>query len=155
MPLLAGESLDRRLKRKPPLTLLQIVRIARETAEGLAAAHQLGLIHRDIKPGNLWLEASKEDGNVFRRGKVLGFGLARVLDADDKLTRSGTVLGTPAFMSPEQAAGEVVDARADLWSLGVVMYKMLTGKNPFAKGDMLSTLSAVAVDEPTPLHEVN
>ena len=155
MPLLVGETLEQRLKRKPRLPLADVLRIARQSAEGLAAAHALGLVHRDIKPGNLWLEASRDGSPGFSRVKVLDFGLARIQDADDRLTRSGTVLGTPAFMAPEQAAGEEVDARSDLWSLGVVLYKMLSGTNPFARGDMLSTLSAVAVDEPTPIDELD
>ena len=155
MPLLVGETLEQRMKRKPPLGLSAILRIARQAAQGLAAAHDLDLVHRDIKPGNIWVEAKTDGSPGFRSVKILDFGLARLQDGEDRLTRSGTVLGTAAFMSPEQAAGSPVDARADLWSLGVVLYAMLAGKNPFSRGDMLSTLSAVAVDEPEPLRELN
>src|SRR6185312_7204925 len=124
MPLLRGEPLDERLKRAgdKPLPLRDIVRIGREVAEGLAAAHASGLIHRDIKPANVWLEG--ERGRV----KVLDFGLARAAREDTQLTQSGAIVGTPAYMAPEQARGETVDPRCDLFSLGSVLYQMCTGQ---------------------------
>jgi serine/threonine protein kinase len=112
---LEGAPLDKYLKNKGALPLALALRIAREMAEGLAAAHQQGLIHRDIKPGNVWLEAPK--GRV----KILDFGLARAAADDTHLTQSGAIVGTPAFMAPEQARGEKVDGRCDLFSLGVVL----------------------------------
>src|SRR5262249_46375847 len=96
MPLLAGEPLDRRLRRATPLPIDEVLRIGRQAAEGLAAAHAAGLIHRDIKPVNLWLE---DPGG---RVKLLDFGLARPMTARDGLTQAGTVLGSPGYMSPEQ-----------------------------------------------------
>ena len=147
MPLLRGESLDDRLKRErlPPAEAL---RIARETATGLEAARKRGLIHRDIKPANLWLE--EETGRV----KILDFGLARAAAGDAQLTQEGAILGTPAYMAPEQAGG-TADHRADLFSLGCVLYRMATGEAPFKGTDTISTLMAVATEEPRRPNEVN
>src|SRR6185295_943138 len=110
--------------------------VAREVAEGLAAAHARGLIHRDVKPENIWLEAGRgRDGAP--RVKLLDFGLVRVVaddgpDGDERtLTRHGMVLGTPHYMSPEQASGEEVDHRTDLFSLGCVLYRVVSGALPF------------------------
>jgi len=149
MEFLAGEPLDERLKRGPRLTITEIVRIGRETALGLAAAHQRGLIHRDIKPGNLWLEG--ERGRV----KILDFGLARAMGDQAHLTQSGAILGTPAYMAPEQAAGRVVDHRCDLFSLGCVLYRLCTREMAFKGDDTLAILSALALETPRPPHEVN
>src|SRR5207244_9192711 len=100
--------------------------VGKQSAEGLAAAHAAGLVHRDIKPANLWLEAPR--GRV----KILDFGLARLVAGEfTVLTQDGTILGTPAFMAPEQARGEVVDRRCDLFSFGCVFYRMVTGRLPF------------------------
>jgi hypothetical protein len=149
MQLLQGYPLDEYLRKKGGPGLAQILRIARETAAGLAAAHALGLVHRDIKPGNLWLEAPH--GRV----KVLDFGLAKPVDADVELTRSGAVVGTPAYMSPEQARGQKVDARADLFSLGVVLYRLTTGRLPFHGENTMAVLMALGTEEPTPVRELN
>ena len=158
MPLLQGESLDARLKREGRLPLAEVLRIGRETAEGLAAAHEHGLIHRDIKPANLWLEArlGEPGGSSPRfRVKVLDFGLARGGDGDAPLTQSGVVVGTPAYMAPEQARGERVDARGDLFSLGCMLYKLCTGATPFAAADAMAMLLALATETPKPVREVN
>src|SRR5581483_2272354 len=146
---LEGVPLDKYLKEKGALPLALAVRIARETAEGLAAAHKQGLIHRDIKPGNVWLEAPK--GRV----KILDFGLARAEADDTHLTQSGAIVGTPAFMAPEQARGERVNGRCDLFSLGVVLYRMTTGKQPFAGPTAMAVLTAIAVDTPASARSVN
>jgi serine/threonine protein kinase/lysophospholipase L1-like esterase len=144
MEFLAGEMLVERLEREEKLPLLEVVRIGREIAEGLAAAHATGLIHRDIKPANIWLEAPKN------RVKILDFGLARATSEDSHLTQQGTIMGTPAFMAPEQGRGETVDARADLFSLGVVLYRLCTGQQPFVGRDPVSTIVEVALHEPPP-----
>lgn len=156
MPLLKGEPLDALLKRSNgPLPIEQTVRIAREAAAGLAAAHDAGLIHRDIKPSNLWLEAPS--GRV----KVLDFGLAKASatssDAQDDthLTTCGTIVGTPAYMSPEQARGQTLDGRADLFSLGCVLYETLTGQRPFAGLDTMSILMSLASHTPAAPHTLN
>lgn len=146
---LEGAPLDRYLKNKGALPLPTALRIAREMAEGLAAAHKQGLIHRDIKPGNVWLEASR--GKV----KILDFGLARRDSEDTHLTQSGAILGTPAFMAPEQARAEKVDARSDLFSLGVVLYRMVTGKQPFSGSTTMAVLTSIAVDTPPPARQAN
>jgi WD40 repeat protein/predicted Ser/Thr protein kinase len=144
MEYLLGMPLDQFLKTRGELPLEQVLRIGRETAEGLAAAHELGLIHRDIKPANIWLEAPK--GRV----KILDFGLARAATDDEHLTGRGAILGTPAFMSPEQARGLKVDHRTDLFSLGVMLYRLTTGKMPFVGSGTMGVLTALAVDTPVP-----
>jgi serine/threonine protein kinase len=149
MQFLQGETLDDRLKRSAKITTADVLRIARETASGLAAAHKVGLIHRDIKPANLWLEA--ETGRV----KILDFGLARAAGDDAHLTKTGAIMGTPSYMAPEQAAGKAVDARADLFSLGCVLYRLCTGRLPFQGGDTIAVLVAVATEEPPPPRQVN
>ncbi len=149
MPLLRGEPLEARLRREKRLPLADVLRIARQTAEGLEAARRGGLVHRDIKPANLWLEEGT--GRV----KILDFGLARSHDDDRKrLTQLGALIGTPAYMAPEQAAGQG-DHRADLFSLGCVMYRMATGEPAFQEADMISTIAAVAADPVRPPREVN
>jgi serine/threonine protein kinase len=153
MPLLRGESLDARLKRQGRLPVAEAMRIARETAVGLAAAHNCRLVHRDIKPANIWLE-SGGDTSLAPRVKILDFGLARTAD-NAEVTQRGVVIGTPAYMAPEQARGETVDHRADLFSLGCVLYQMCTGEVPFKGRDVLSTLTALAVDRPRPPCDLN
>jgi serine/threonine protein kinase len=152
MPLLKGELLEARLNRERRLPIRDAVRIAREVAEGLAAAHQHNLIHRDIKPANLWLE-SVQRRNASDRVKILDFGLARMGDAG--LTTPGAVLGTPAYMAPEQAKGATVDYRCDLFSLGCVMYRMLTGERPFQGGEVFAVLMALTTVHPPPPNELN
>src|SRR5262249_37754850 len=122
MPLLLGETLAQRLRRQAILSPADVMRIGREIALGLDAAHRKGLIHRDIKPGNIWLES---DGD---RVKILDFGLARQVGTDTQITQEGVVVGTPAYMSPEQGRGLPLDGRSDLFSLGCVLYRMSTGR---------------------------
>lgn len=145
MKLLQGESLEARLSRKGGrLPLEEVLRIGREIAEALAAAHSRELIHRDIKPANIWLE---EDRN---RVKIVDFGLARGTGTDAHFTQTGAVIGTPSYMAPEQANGEEVDARCDLFSLGSVLYRISTGKLPFDGKDTMTVLMALATKTPTP-----
>ena len=157
MPFLKGEPLDVRMKRQKSLPLPEAIRIGREVAEGLAAAHEAGLVHRDIKPGNIWLEEDKSSGSrknsgatrIAGRVKILDFGLARLSSDNAHLTQSGAIMGTPAYMAPEQARGKPVDHRADLFSLGVMLYEMTTGQRPFSGQDTMSILTSLAIDEPT------
>jgi formylglycine-generating enzyme required for sulfatase activity/serine/threonine protein kinase len=144
MEYLKGEPLDQRLVRERKLPVPEVLRVGREIAEALGAAHNTGLIHRDIKPANIWLEAPRD------RVKLLDFGLAREITGDVQLTTQGVVLGTPAYMSPEQGSGDKVDARCDLFSLGVVLYRLCTGRLPFVGDDPVSTLMAILTQDPTP-----
>ena len=143
MEYVSGRSLQDRLDQNGPLELIQILRIGMQTAAGLAKAHAQGLIHRDIKPANILLE------NGVPRVKITDFGLARAVD-DASLTQSGVVAGTPQYMAPEQARGEPVDHRADLFSLGSVLYAMCTGQPPFRAGNTVAVLRQVAEETPRP-----
>jgi WD40 repeat protein/predicted Ser/Thr protein kinase len=149
MELLQGESLEARLNRERRLPIAEVLRIGREMALGLAAAHDRGLIHRDIKPGNTWLQAGT--GRV----KLLDFGLARPTDGEPGPTLASAVMGTPAYMSPEQAAGSTVDSRTDLFGLGCVLYQMATGHRPFGGKSVLSVLGQVATHTPPPVRDLN
>jgi serine/threonine protein kinase len=149
MELLQGESLGTRMDRQASVPLPEVLRLGREIACGLAVVHAQGLVHRDIKPDNIWLEAPRE------RVKILDFGLARLVHSDDRLTQAGTVMGTPSFMAPEQARGRQVDARCDLFSLGCILYTLGSGHMPFQAEDTMGMLTALAVDEPAPIHEHN
>jgi hypothetical protein len=142
MPFLQGETLGDRLGREGTLPTVEILRIGREIADGLAAAHALGVIHRDIKPANVWLEAGS--GRV----KLLDFGVARGVGADARLTQSGIIVGTPAYMAPEQARGEELDARCDLFSLGCVLYQCCTGRQPFPGEHALAALRSLELHRP-------
>jgi eukaryotic-like serine/threonine-protein kinase len=130
MPFIRGESLRDRLTREKQLPLDDALRIAREAADALESAHQEGIIHRDIKPENILLTGSAGSGHAL----VADFGIARALGSgDEKLTETGIAVGTPAYMSPEQASGQrELDPRTDVYSLGVVLYEMLAGETPFA-----------------------
>jgi WD40 repeat protein/serine/threonine protein kinase len=148
MQLVSGASLQDRLDSSGPLPVREIVRIGMQTAAGLAAAHAEGLIHRDVKPANILLEEPL--GNV----RLTDFGLARAAE-DVRLTQTGFVTGTPLYMSPEQARGEAVDHRADLFSLGSVMYAMCTGQPPFDGNSAFIVLKKVTEEPPRPIREVN
>jgi hypothetical protein len=153
MELLSGFPLDVYLKRKGRLTVAQALRVGSEAASGLAAAHAVGLVHRDIKPSNLWLEAPH--GRI----KLLDFGLAKPIEATGTtgrdLTTTGQVLGTPAYMSPEQARGEPMDHRSDLFSLGVVLYELCTGTRPFDRATAVASVIALATEPARPVRELN
>lgn len=148
MQFVAGASLQDRLDRTGPLHLPEILRIGAQTASGLAAAHAQGLVHRDVKPANILLE------NGVERVKLTDFGLARAAD-DASLTQTGVVAGTPQYMSPEQAEGNPVDARSDLFSLGSVLYAMCTGRPPFRGSTARSVLKRVVEDAAPPVREAN
>jgi serine/threonine protein kinase len=142
MPLVSGGSLQQRIDREGPLPLADAINIALQIAESLQAAHARGVIHRDVKPANILLE----DGN--KRVVLSDFGLARTLD-DASITASGLIAGTPAYMSPEQARGETVDYRTDLYSLGSVLFAMCTGHAPFQSTSTLKLLRDIS-DTPFP-----
>ena len=148
MECIVGQTLHDKIKRQGALKTEEIVRISRQIAEGLGAAHKRGLIHRDIKPANILLE------NGVERVKITDFGLARTV-SDGGITHTGEILGTPQCMSPEQARGEMVDQRSDLFSLGCVMYTMCTGVSPFRADNMLAVMKKVCESEPRPIAELN
>lgn len=148
MQYVAGMSLDERIDRGGPMEVQEILRVGMQAAAGLDAAHAQGLIHRDIKPANILLE------NGVERVKITDFGLARAA-ADASLTQSGTVAGTPHYMAPEQARGDVLDARTDLFSLGSVLYAMCTGRSPFRASGNMAVLKRVCEETPISIREIN
>jgi ABC-type branched-subunit amino acid transport system substrate-binding protein/tRNA A-37 threonylcarbamoyl transferase component Bud32 len=148
MELLHGETLDTWLKKNRP-SFDRVLQMGLQIAHGVAAAHQSGLIHRDIKPANIWVEEST--GRI----KVLDFGLARQVRDSGVLTQTGAVVGTPAYMAPEQAEGENVDERSDLFSLGCVLYEMASGRQAFVGTSAVGVLKAVALSEPAPLRSLS
>src|SRR5262249_35178733 len=148
MQCISGTTLQKKLDRCGPLPAGSVLRIGLQIAEGLAAAHRHGLIHRDIKPANVLLE------NGVERVTILDFGLARAAD-DASLTQSGYVAGPPLYMPPEQARGETVDYRTDLFSLGSVLYALSPGPPPFRAENTLAVLRRVCDDTPRPIRESN
>jgi serine/threonine protein kinase len=158
MQYVAGESLQQRLDAVPgPLALRHILRIGRQTASGLAAAHAQGLIHRDIKPANILLELAGVDLSPqichlahrqdLERVRITDFGLARAIN-DASLSQTGIVGGTPLYMSPEQISGGPVDPRSDLYSLGVLLYRLATGREPFVGDDLTRVWAQHLFDRP-------
>jgi tRNA A-37 threonylcarbamoyl transferase component Bud32 len=148
MEFIDGCNLETLLRRGGPLEVKEILRIGIQIACGLAAAHKQGLIHRDVKPGNVLLE------NGVQRVRLTDFGLARAAD-DVNLTQTGFIAGTPQYMSPEQANGEPVDHRSDLFSLGSVLYELCTGRPAFRAPNTAAVLRRVSDDTPRPIREVN
>jgi TolB-like protein/tRNA A-37 threonylcarbamoyl transferase component Bud32/TolA-binding protein len=142
MELVEGQRLKDRIE-QGPLPIDDVISIAVQVGEGLREAHEKGIVHRDIKPGNIMFTSR---GQV----KILDFGLAR-LGAHSKLTRADTTLGTASYMSPEQASGKEVDRRTDIWSLGVVLYEMITGQRPFTGDYEAAVVHSILNDEPEPL----
>jgi tetratricopeptide (TPR) repeat protein/class 3 adenylate cyclase len=139
-----GETLDRRIA-SGPLAVDEAIRIALEVARGLAKAHERRIVHRDVKPSNIMITS---DGLV----KILDFGIAKL--TDPSVAQPGGVIGTLAYMSPEQAFGEAVDARADLWALGVVFHEMLAGHRPFGGPDKQALLYSILTAELHPIHSI-
>jgi WD40 repeat protein len=148
MEYIDGCTLDALLRRGGPLGVPEVLRIGMQVARGLAAAHQQGLIHRDVKPANILLE------NGVQRVKLTDFGLARAAD-DASLTQSGVIAGTPLYMAPEQARGESVDGRTDLFSLGSVLYEMCTGRPAFRAETAVAVLRRVCREAPRPIRDIN
>jgi serine/threonine protein kinase len=174
MEYVPGLSLQQLISRTGPLPLDQIVRIGQQVAAGLAAAHALDVTHRDIKPANILLEFRGQGTGVRGqqegmgdsvltpdpipltpvRVKITDFGLAQAAN-EARLTQHGVLVGTPEYMAPEQARGEALDHRADLFSLGAVLYTMCTGRPPFRAGSVLALLRLIAEEAPPPIHELN
>ncbi len=148
MEYIAGQTLQQRMKSVGPLDVVDVLRIGQQVAAGLAAAHSANLIHRDIKPSNILLT-----NGVVEKAKISDFGLARAVD-DASITSSGLIAGTPMYMAPEQARGETLDHRADLFSLGSVLYQMTSGRPPFRAANTVAVLKRVCEDTPRPLNDV-
>ncbi|MCL6508243.1 MAG: protein kinase, partial [Bryobacteraceae bacterium] len=147
MEYIDGETLQQRLDRTGPLDVRAVLRIGQQIAGGLAAAHAKGLIHRDIKPGNILLEEGTD------HLKITDFGLARSAD-DASITQSGVIAGTPLYMSPEQAQARDIDHRSDLFSLGSVLYVMCSGRPPFRAATSIAVLRRVVADQPRPIQGI-
>jgi eukaryotic-like serine/threonine-protein kinase len=148
MEYIPGQTLQQRLAGTGPLDVPEVLRIGRQIADGLAAAHAQDLIHRDIKPGNILLDTSVND-----HVKITDFGLARAAD-DASMTQSGMIAGTPLYMAPEQAQGQKLDQRADLFSFGSVLYQMLSGRPPFRAPSTVAVLKRVVEESPRPIQEI-
>ena len=146
MEFLTGEDLQHRLARQEPMSLRRKLEIAAETCDGLSFAHRRGLVHRDVKPANIFIT---DDGVV----KLLDFGLARMVASE--LTRSNTMLGTVNYMAPEQVRGERTDHRADIFSFGVVLYEMLSGRKAFQGDSFATTMYRILQDVPEPLLNID
>ncbi|HEX5269745.1 MAG TPA: protein kinase, partial [Gemmataceae bacterium] len=148
MQLVSGTSLEDHIAANGKMKLTDVLRIGAQAAAGLAAAHRQGLIHRDVKPANILLESD------LQRVKLTDFGLARAAE-DVRLTQTGFVPGTPLYMAPEQARGDEIDHRADLFSLGSVLYAMCTGRPPFQGSTPYVVLKSVTEERPVPIHVIN
>ncbi|MFW5968127.1 MAG: serine/threonine protein kinase, partial [Persicimonas sp.] len=149
MEYLEGVPLTHRLDH-PDLTTREIIRICAQISSALTAAHEQNIIHRDLKPDNVFL-LSISDGSTFV--KVLDFGIAKVLDAEEQMTKTGQVFGTPEYMSPEQCRGNQLDGRADLYSLGCILYQMLGDQPPFSNDTPMAVLVSHVNDSPRPIEE--
>lgn len=148
MEYVEGESLGERMKRSR-LSLPETAGLGARVAEALGDAHRKGIVHRDVKPGNILI---RSDGRI----KITDFGIAHVEDlAQDDRTQAGEILGTPGYMSPEQVAGRPVDGRSDVFSLGIILYELATGKKPFAANTLAATFYAITHGEPAAPAEVN
>jgi serine/threonine protein kinase len=149
MEMLKGGTLETFNRDKQRLGYEKIIEYAQQISRGLAAAHEKGIVHRDIKPANIWIEEGID------RIKILDFGLALASTPVDHLSGRGAVIGTPGYLSPEQARSEPLDDRSDLYSLGVVLYELATGQLPLQSSSVSGQLIAILAHRPTPVHEIN
>jgi hypothetical protein len=149
MEYLEGQTLDRRIKTDGFIAVPRALHLARQIAEGMSAAHRAGIVHRDLKPENIFLTRRDDDPEDFV--KLLDFGIAKIQSVQNRITRAGAIFGTPHYMSPEQAAGAEVDPRTDVYSLGVMLYEMVSGAVPFDAENPLGLLTQHLYAEPVPL----
>ncbi|HET9985765.1 MAG TPA: serine/threonine-protein kinase, partial [Longimicrobiales bacterium] len=144
---LSGEDLDRIIKRADPVDVQTKVRYLSQLAEGLAFAHRYGVVHRDVKPGNVRIQT---DGQV----RIMDFGIAKLLEADQQLTQTGLSVGTTGYLAPEQLKGQDIDHRADIFSYGVLAYELVAGRRPFEGESITSIFYKIAHEEPAPVTEL-
>ena len=142
-----GQSLARLVESSGPLLATEATRLMMQISSALAAAHRMGMVHRDIKPSNV-MRLHPVPGREYRPVKLMDFGIAKIDTA--QLTAAGQVFGTPLYMAPEQASNQTVDARSDLFSLGAVLYTLLTGRDAFAANNVMATLQRVTNEDPVP-----
>ncbi|MBX3138359.1 protein kinase [Candidatus Obscuribacterales bacterium] len=150
MEFVDGVSLDEFVKQNGPLELDQAIAVCEQICSALNYAHEHNILHRDLKPANVIVQRTNPV-----EIKIIDFGIAKLSDEDTSLTSAGVIVGTPSFISPEQANGETVDVRSDIYSLGCLMYKILTGRNPFRGATMMETLQAQIHEEAPTLEEGN
>ncbi|HVU03877.1 MAG TPA: serine/threonine-protein kinase [Polyangiaceae bacterium] len=148
MEYLEGQTLAKRIKAAGFIPEAVAVSIVKQIAEGMDAAHRAGIVHRDLKPENIFLVDRDGQADFV---KLLDFGIAKVERSQNRITRAGTIFGTPHYMSPEQAAGREVDARTDVYAVGVILYEMLSGKTPFDAENPMGLITQHLYSEPTPL----
>src|SRR3954470_5928973 len=146
MELVRGQTFEQLIERTGALPAERAIGLVRQVLDALGHAHRAGIVHRDLKPANLMLT---DDGAV----KVMDFGIARV-SGTERMTSDGLMVGTPAYMAPEQVRGEEVDGRTDLYAVGVILYRLVTGKLPFKAETAVSMIQSQLNDQPTPAREV-
>jgi serine/threonine protein kinase len=154
MPLLRGRTLADWCRGRGPLPPARWLRIGASVADGLAAVHSAGLVHRDVKPSNVWLEAGDRRG-TYRGARLLDFGLARAAGGATELTDTGEVLGTVGYMAPEQVTAQALDHRTDIFALGCILYELGAGVRPFAGATSFEVARRTVTDQPRPLAEIN
>ncbi len=154
MEFLAGEDLTSRIKRRRRLQPQEAIPLVHQVLEGLHAAHQTGIIHRDLKPDNIYILSNRAGRSDFV--KILDFGVSKfsALDNEMSMTRTGAVMGTPYYMSPEQAKGGNIDQRSDLYAIGVVLYQAVTGRVPFNASSFNELLFKIALESPEPVEAI-
>lgn len=146
MELLQGADLSRLLRERSRMSSSEVLELVSHASHALTTAHEAGIVHRDLKPQNLFLAEDAANGPALWR--VLDFGISKIAEAGGTLTHGGAVVGTPRYMSPEQARGHAVDRRSDVFSLGVVTYRVLTGRPPFAGHDSMATMYQIMHVQP-------
>jgi predicted Ser/Thr protein kinase len=151
MEFLDGVSLTKAIEQQTPMTPQRVVHIAKQLCEALGAAHERSIVHRDMKPDNVYLVKRGSDTDFV---KVLDFGIAKVGGASSKLTKAGQVFGTPHYMSPEQCAGSNVDHRTDIYALGIILYEMASGRVPFDADNLMGILTKHMYEQPIPPHQL-
>jgi serine/threonine protein kinase len=156
MELLEGEDLQDRIERTGSVPLEEALQITRQISSALHAAHERGVIHRDLKPRNIYLSRHEENDEVTQVAKVIDFGVSKVPKPADKATRDLLVLGTPRYMAPEGAMGQnsQIDGRSDEWSVAVILYRMLSGKLPFDHENVIDLFKQVINEDPVPIEQL-